>query len=241
MKTLAYYEANVGNEHSKSANAAQAETEGRWPMTVAAKKLGISAPAFRAGCSAAKYEVTEWHHTGSHARRTDYYDTTVLVTNADFWRGAATKYSDKAAAKLLEKHGICPLSDEELAAATEKARDEALANVRSFLADYGEKYVLVYAGDGLEDDGRKNQRFHPNSSMDRLGLFTGYDGDNNRAAMKTKEEAEAKAAEWLAAAEGKRRFYRVVKVRDDILNECALYGRVAGKFTRVGDAKDFIK
>jgi hypothetical protein len=133
----AYYEANVGAEHSKSANAARAEAEGRFPMSVAAKKLGISAAAFRAGCAAANYTSTEWHHTGRHARRIDYYDTVVLSRNPDFWRGAASKYSDKAAARLLDKHDICPLSDEELKQATDEARNEAIARVCSFIDAYG--------------------------------------------------------------------------------------------------------
>lgn len=33
---------------------------------------------------------------------------------------------------------------------------------------------------------------------------------------------------------------RVVTVREDVLTDCPLYGRVAGEFTRLGEARDYL-
>lgn len=246
--SLGYYAANVGNEYSKSANAAQAEAEGRYSMTVAAKKLGLSIKAFRAGCSAAKYQPTEWHHTGKHARRTDYYDTTILAATADFWRGAAREYGDKKAKEILAAHNVSPLSDAELAAAKESAIREAVANVQNFLDAYGDKFVVQqnFCGNGFE------QKLHPNSAMSDLGLLSGYDYRERGLQIYDRETAEKKAAEMTALRAEKAKTdpfyagkqpttYRVVSVREDLLSECPLYGRIAGEFTRLGEARDFLK
>lgn len=53
---------------SKSNNAIYAESEDKFPATVAAKKLGVSAAAIKAILS-----PCEWHHTGKMYNRTDYY------------------------------------------------------------------------------------------------------------------------------------------------------------------------
>jgi hypothetical protein len=257
--SLAYYEMNVGAEHSKSANAAQAETEGRYPMTVAAKKLGINVRAFRAGCAAAKYESDEWHHTGSHARRTDYYDTVVLVSNADFWRGAATCYSAIAAAKLLAKHNVSPLTDVELAAEKETAIAAALGNVTDFLTQYGERFTVQKLRDHGADWQAKGYKAQTewenglryNSAMYRCGCFEGYDADSNwRRIHETREAAEVFAKNWAErhakAFQGQTLnlsvlTLRVVTIREDICNDCALYGRVAGEFKSLGEAADYLK
>lgn len=237
----AYYEQNVGNEYSKSANAAEAEAAGRYSMTVAAKKLGISSRAFRVGCSSAKYKCHEWHHTGIYARRTDYYDTVALAASAEFWRGAASAYPPKAAAKLLAKHNVSPLTDAELAAAKEAATKEAIANVERFLATYGSKFVVQINF----MDGRNGwrQKLRGNSAMSDLGLLSGYDYDNYGLPVLTREEAEAevlrRAANPSTCFPGMQT--RIVTVREDLLTSCPLYGRIAGKFTALGEARDFLK
>lgn len=252
--SLAYYEANVGNEHSKSANATQAEAEGRFPMTIAAKKLGVSTKAFKSGCRSAKYESDEWHHTGSHARRTDYYDTTILAASGDFWRGCAKDYSEKAGAKLLAKHNVNPLTDAEIEVQTKTEIGAALARVNNFIAEYGERLVVQKQenhGEGWEAKGYKSQfkwknAMHYNSVMESLGLFVGYDADSNwrrihttfeaaDAYLKGWQERHAKSFPKEAPLE-----LRVVTMREDICTSCALYGRVNGEFKRLGEARDFL-
>ena len=251
----AYYEANVGSEHSKSANAAQAESEGRFPMTVAAKKLGISAKAFKAGCRSAKYESDEWHHTGSHARRTDYYGTTFLAACADFWRGAAHEYSPKAAVKLLEKHGVNPLTDAELAAENEREISASVARVEAFLAWFEGPRFLVqkcedhgpdFANKGYSVQKEWKAALHYNSAMDMLGVTTGYDSSSNFARI---HSTLPKAQEWLEAWQQRSAksfpdkaplVLRIVTLREDIITDCALYGRGGGKFQRLGEYSEYV-
>jgi hypothetical protein len=90
----AYYSRN--DSFSRSANAEAAEEEGRYPRTRAAAALGLSVKAFDAGCRAAGYRATEWHHVGKYASMVDYYDTEELADNPEFWRGAAEAYKSKA-------------------------------------------------------------------------------------------------------------------------------------------------
>ena len=98
----AYYSRN--QSYSRSLNAENAEADGRLPRTRAAKHLGVSAAAFTAGCAAAGYVSTEWHHVGKYATMVDYYDTNELAENPDFWQGAATAYKAKAKqAELLAR------------------------------------------------------------------------------------------------------------------------------------------
>lgn len=246
---VAYYEANVGAEHSKSANAAQAEAEGRFSMTVAAKHMGISLKAFKSGCRSAKYESAEWHHTGTHARRTDYYDTTVLTANADFWRGAAREYAPKKAAALLAAHNVSCLSDAELAAATESERNAALARVEAFLAWFDGPRFLVqkfedrgpnFAAKGYKTKTKWKAALHYNSAMYMLGVTTGYDSSSNFARIhSTPEAAQARLVAWQELEP--TLVLRVVTIREDIETDCALYGRVAGEFKRLGEARDYLK
>jgi hypothetical protein len=255
LKVNAYYEGNVGSEHSKSANAAQAEAEGRYPMTVAAKKLGISTKAFKAGCRSAKYESSEWHHTGSHARRTDYYDTTTLSTDADFWRGAARQYSDKKAAAILAEHNVSPLRAAELALATQSGIRAALGRVEAFLAWFdGPRYVVQeledrgpdFAVKGYSSQTAWKAALHYNSAMDMLGVTTGYDASSNfKRIHSTPEAAQAWLAVWQerhakSFPEKAALVLRVVTILQDIETDCALYGRVAGEFKRLGEARDYL-
>jgi hypothetical protein len=89
----AYYSRN--DSYSRSANAEAAEAEGRLPRTRAAAALGVSVAAFDAGCAAAEYRSTEWHHVGKYATMVDYYDTTELEESVEFWQGAAAAYKSK--------------------------------------------------------------------------------------------------------------------------------------------------
>jgi hypothetical protein len=90
----AYYARN--DSYSRSANAEAAEAAGRLPRTRAAARLGVSVKAFDAGCAAAGYRTTEWHHVGKYASPVDYYDTNELSESVEFWEGAAACYKAKA-------------------------------------------------------------------------------------------------------------------------------------------------
>ena len=167
-------------------------------MTVAAQKLGVNTGAFKSGCRNAGYESGEWHHTGSHARRTDYYDTVYLAASADFWRGAAADYSPKAAAKLLAKHNVSPLTDAEIAAETAAAVEAALTRISEFLAWFdGPRFVVQkqenygpdFASRGYKSETKWQAALDYNSAMDMLGV-------NFDRIHDTQEKAQAWPAGW---------------------------------------------
>ena len=56
------------NGWSKSNRACDAEANGRYPASVAARVLGVPVEFVRA------QGTSEWHHTSSRYNRTDYYD-----------------------------------------------------------------------------------------------------------------------------------------------------------------------
>lgn len=60
--------------YSKSNNAIEAESEGRYPASVAAKKLGVKTGAIKL-----YIDTDEWHHTSSMYNRTPYYDIHYLL------------------------------------------------------------------------------------------------------------------------------------------------------------------
>lgn len=60
--------------YSKSNNAVQAETEGRYPATTAARLLGVKPAAVKI-----YLDSDEWHHTGSWYNETPYYDISSLL------------------------------------------------------------------------------------------------------------------------------------------------------------------
>ena len=67
--------------YSKSNNAISAEEEGKFPASVAAKKLGVSTGAIENYIS-----TTEWHHYSSHYNKVYVYDITpylMLKNNED--------------------------------------------------------------------------------------------------------------------------------------------------------------
>lgn len=55
-------------EYSKSNNALAAESDGKYPATVLAERLGVKASAIRAILPS-----SEWHHTSKHYNITEYY------------------------------------------------------------------------------------------------------------------------------------------------------------------------
>lgn len=102
-----YRTASYDNDEMRSRRASEAQSEGRYPASRAAEKLGVSLAAFRAGCRAANYCPDEWHHVGLYAQRVDFYDVVFLKTDSDFWRGVAAaqrggKMSHAARAVKLE-------------------------------------------------------------------------------------------------------------------------------------------
>lgn len=75
--------------YSKSNNAVDAESEGRYPMTAAkkivAQKTGIT-QAVAAKALKALYKK-EYHHTSKFYNCTDYYDTRATVKAIEFAKG----------------------------------------------------------------------------------------------------------------------------------------------------------
>jgi hypothetical protein len=121
---MAYYSRN--NSFSRSFNADLAEKEGRHPRGRAAAALGVSIKAFDAGCDAAGYCATEWHHVGKYAACIDYYDVPTLRENPEFWRGAAGVY--KSAAKRADVFALA---------------ERALANAKAGrIAEFREMLIL---------------------------------------------------------------------------------------------------
>lgn len=72
------------NGNSKSANAEYAEDNGRYPLTTAAKKLGITPALFKKAIEFCNYRTNEWHHVSKYANKVDYYDTVELLCNYKF-------------------------------------------------------------------------------------------------------------------------------------------------------------
>ncbi len=60
--------------YSKSNNAVAAESEGRYPASTLARKLGVKTGAIRA-----LMDPCEWHHTSKRYNTTDYYDGADLL------------------------------------------------------------------------------------------------------------------------------------------------------------------
>lgn len=107
----AYYSRN--NSYSRSYNASNAEADERFPLTRAARFLGISVKAFKSGCEYAKYTTSEWHHVGKYANRVDYYDTKELAADPKFWKGASTKLN-KSFVEIEYKKALKEKANEKL-------------------------------------------------------------------------------------------------------------------------------
>lgn len=99
MTKSAYYSRN--DSFSRSYNAEVAEEEGRLPRSRAAKSLGLSTSAFDAGCRAAGYRATEWHHVGKYATQVYYYDAAGLARDPRFWIGALSAMKTRAARRAV--------------------------------------------------------------------------------------------------------------------------------------------
>lgn len=63
------------------------------PAIHAAKALGVSLEAFRAGTARANLETTEWHHVGKFANRVEFWDTEELEHAPLFWAGCGVAYA----------------------------------------------------------------------------------------------------------------------------------------------------
>ncbi len=228
MQAATYINDGLG----KSRNALEAEDTGRYPMTVCAKKLGISSAAFRSGCAAVDYTPTEWHHTGIYARRTDYYDLAELTTQERFWRGAAAKYEAKRALEILNSVGLAPLSAAEDASEHAVELQKCTARVIEFVKKYGAEFVVQNEG---------KQRLCYNTGMSDMGLFEGYDSESNMRSMHAKrEDAEAHMSRWQSRCPDAK--LRIVTVLEDMLtgrtasgSMLPLYGRIGGKFATLAN------
>ncbi len=86
--------------YSKSNNALDAESEGKFPASVLAKKLGVQSQAIKA-----LMRPCEWHHTSSHYNATNYYDGMILldVKNGTFNESDYDEEDLAEARELLEK------------------------------------------------------------------------------------------------------------------------------------------
>lgn len=102
------------NGNSRSYNAECAEDDGRYPLTRAAKAMGISLKTFKEALIHICYTSAEWHHVSKYANKVDYYDTNEIGENPRFWLFVSKKskknrleYRQKASklqfALLLEK------------------------------------------------------------------------------------------------------------------------------------------
>lgn len=130
MRRQSAYYSRAGS-YSRSFNAEVAESEGRLPRTRAAAALGVSPPAFDAGCKAAGYVCDEWHHVGKYASRVDYYDAESLRITPAFWEGAASHY--KSAAKRAAMLAAAAQARIDAAEAERSARQAAVDQFRAKL------------------------------------------------------------------------------------------------------------
>jgi len=65
--------------YSKSKRAVEAEHIGKFPASIAAKKLGVTTKALKQVLS-----PSEWHHTSCKYNPTDYYDINVYINPQDY-------------------------------------------------------------------------------------------------------------------------------------------------------------
>lgn len=78
MKNTNYRSFENGySSFSRSFRATVAESEGKKPLTRAAKATGIPASVIKA-----VFEPSEWHHVGKYAARVDYYDCDAILDAA---------------------------------------------------------------------------------------------------------------------------------------------------------------
>jgi hypothetical protein len=115
-----HYQAHTYGDGSSSRSLAaqDAETEGRLPLTRAIAALraksGRTAKDCRSAILRANAGSTEWHHTGSHARRTSYYEWDVDFADAVTLAAEAAERkarirAEMAAEKLTAEARFAPL------------------------------------------------------------------------------------------------------------------------------------
>jgi hypothetical protein len=132
VKNMAGY-----NEYSKSNNAIEAESEGKFPLTVAIERVAVTAKCTRVQARKAleAIGVCEWHHTSKKYNRTKFYSVAAaiayiaaqpqmsdlpldwktrferrwnnLTTGADVAERGAAR--DRAAADIASEFGIDPV------------------------------------------------------------------------------------------------------------------------------------
>lgn len=85
----------------ESLNSLKAKNYGKFPLTGAAKDLGVSTSAFKAGISKADIIPCEWHHVGKFATAVDFFDTEECDNSYLFWIGAMQFYKTKTKKQLM--------------------------------------------------------------------------------------------------------------------------------------------
>lgn len=129
---------------SKSNNAIYAENEDKFPATVAAKKLGVSAAAIKA-----ILHPCEWHHTGKMFNRTDYYDISRFLDDEldDDDRELLAKMKSYKVEKSIETfRANVKFLTWEGTRAHPKAIEHSAENVE--VEKHGKKYT-IYMNDGI--------------------------------------------------------------------------------------------
>lgn len=97
--------------YSKSNNAVDAESDGRYPMTQAVKVVraatGVTIKEARAMLK--EIGTCEWHHTSAKYNATDYYDTEAAIeyfSSEEYKTSRSLKDRFEAARAELERRGI---------------------------------------------------------------------------------------------------------------------------------------
>jgi hypothetical protein len=91
------------NSYSRSYNATVAESEGKLPLTRAAKELRLSQKAFKIGIFISGHHACEWHHVGKYARQVDYYDVPTINDDVNFWIAAMNKANKATCQEHIER------------------------------------------------------------------------------------------------------------------------------------------
>lgn len=152
MTRSAYYSRN--NSYSRSYGAECAERNEKFPMTRAAKYLGLSVKAFKDGLEASGITASEWHHVGKYANEVDYYDVSdesEIVASYSFWKGASNK-ANKAICEPYYRNALKVYAHERLTTKM-SAWDRVVRNpkfAKDFIAKCNNAFVrsvVMMAGD----------------------------------------------------------------------------------------------
>jgi len=181
------------------------------PRTRAAAAPGLSIRAFDAGCTAAAYVATEWHHSGKFAARVAFFDTAELMASPEFWSGASTAYASATKRAALLSRGDAAVQQERAKRRAEFATMLAWQRTlvtplppqrkhRSFESRQEEILRLYYASLSPADasEWRATWQQHPRALVTHLStvnLWRAFDQKrlSDVAAART---AQANVAEW---------------------------------------------